>query len=635
MNRPRASTALLVLSAVILSVGIALSGAGATASADPSASDWLRLRQCESGNNYGINTGNGYYGAYQFDLDTWHSLGGTGLPNAASPATQDALALKLWKAHGWTPWACASIIGLISTAPPPPRGSLDSVTVSGAAALVRGWAFDPGSPARSIEADVSVNGVNYQFVADGSRSDVDRIFRVTGRHGYAARVPLREGANKVCVSAIGVANANNRTTLGCRTVQSVKPPPPVGHFDVATASGTTAAVGGWTFDRTWPATSIRVHIYVNGKGYSFAADKPRPDVDGRYGITGQHGFMESVPINGGLNTICAYGVGVSPNNNALISCRDVSGPVVPPSGHLDSVVASGMSARANGWAFDPNAPATSIDVHVYVNDVYVGRSKTTRSRSDVNRKFGITGVHGYSVPTTLRSGSNMVCVYAIGLTKDNNTLSGCTTVQGSGATAARRLAAARQGVDGSMPLPTPTLPASAAAPPIPPQPTATATPSPALVGSSTATAPAVSAAPAATAASSASTSPQAVNGPTQTSGPDSTIVTTPTQPTNARGALENVTPGPAGWTVTGWAYDPRTPTESLRMALSINGVTHGVVADRIRDDVNAARGLTGRHGLSVPVTLAPGANEVCLYELDARGAVATAPVTCTQAEVTG
>jgi len=201
------------------------------------------------------------------------------------------------------------------------------------------------------------------------------------------------------------------------------------------------------------------------------------------------------------------------------------------------------------------------------------------------------------------------------------------------------VATGRVAVTGFAPMPTVTTvgrpECSSAAPPIPAQPTATATPSPALVGSSTATAPAVSAAPAATAASSASTSPQAVNGPTQTSGPDSTIVTTPTQPTNARGALENVTPGPAGWTVTGWAYDPRTPTESLRMALSINGVTHGVLADRIRDDVNAARGLTGPHGLSVPVTLAPGANEVCLYELDARGAVATAPVTCTQAEVTG
>jgi len=45
------------------------------ASADPSANDWLRLRQCESGNNYAINTGNGYYGAYQFDASTWRAVG--------------------------------------------------------------------------------------------------------------------------------------------------------------------------------------------------------------------------------------------------------------------------------------------------------------------------------------------------------------------------------------------------------------------------------------------------------------------------------------------------------------------------------------------------------------------------------
>ena len=31
----------------------------------------LKLRQCESGGNYAINTGNGYYGAYQYDLQTW------------------------------------------------------------------------------------------------------------------------------------------------------------------------------------------------------------------------------------------------------------------------------------------------------------------------------------------------------------------------------------------------------------------------------------------------------------------------------------------------------------------------------------------------------------------------------------
>ncbi|MCW2542252.1 MAG: Transglycosylase domain protein, partial [Frankiales bacterium] len=83
-----------------------------TASADPSANSWLRLRQCESGNNYAINTGNDHYGAYQFDLSTWRSVGGSGYPNNASAAEQDARALILYRQRGWQPWQCASIVGL-------------------------------------------------------------------------------------------------------------------------------------------------------------------------------------------------------------------------------------------------------------------------------------------------------------------------------------------------------------------------------------------------------------------------------------------------------------------------------------------------------------------------------------------
>jgi hypothetical protein len=85
---------------------------GSPASADPSASAWYRLRMCESGNRYAINTGNGHYGAYQFDLATWRSVGGTGYPYRASKAEQDARALILYRERGWQPWQCASILGL-------------------------------------------------------------------------------------------------------------------------------------------------------------------------------------------------------------------------------------------------------------------------------------------------------------------------------------------------------------------------------------------------------------------------------------------------------------------------------------------------------------------------------------------
>ena len=80
--------------------------------ADPSANDWYRLRMCESGNNYRINTGNDHYGAYQFDLVTWHGVGGKGYPQNASPAEQDARALILYRLRGWQPWTCAGILHL-------------------------------------------------------------------------------------------------------------------------------------------------------------------------------------------------------------------------------------------------------------------------------------------------------------------------------------------------------------------------------------------------------------------------------------------------------------------------------------------------------------------------------------------
>jgi hypothetical protein len=85
----------------------------APASADPGTGEWLKLRRCESGNRYELNTGNGEYGAYQFTLRTWQGLGGTGYPHRAAPAVQDAKALALWRQRGWQPWAnCARKCGL-------------------------------------------------------------------------------------------------------------------------------------------------------------------------------------------------------------------------------------------------------------------------------------------------------------------------------------------------------------------------------------------------------------------------------------------------------------------------------------------------------------------------------------------
>ena len=75
---------------------------------------WTALAQCESGGNPTTNTGNGYYGLYQFSLSTWQAVGGSGLPSEASAAEQTQRAQILQARSGWGQWpACARQLGLL------------------------------------------------------------------------------------------------------------------------------------------------------------------------------------------------------------------------------------------------------------------------------------------------------------------------------------------------------------------------------------------------------------------------------------------------------------------------------------------------------------------------------------------
>jgi hypothetical protein len=79
---------------------------------DPGEGAWEQLRFCESGGVYTTNTGNGFYGAYQFDLQTWQSMGGRGLPSAAPYWEQDLRAKALFWARGAQPWpVCGRFLG--------------------------------------------------------------------------------------------------------------------------------------------------------------------------------------------------------------------------------------------------------------------------------------------------------------------------------------------------------------------------------------------------------------------------------------------------------------------------------------------------------------------------------------------
>jgi hypothetical protein len=126
--------------------------------------DFDRLGQCESGGNYSINTGNGFYGKYQFDAGTWHSLGYSGLPSNAAPAVQDEAAHRLYDQRGWSPWpACSSRLGLTRNGPAPSSsGSLSGVVEQ---------AITPAEPPMTLDrarAQVQHTGLDGMLTSDSA-----------------------------------------------------------------------------------------------------------------------------------------------------------------------------------------------------------------------------------------------------------------------------------------------------------------------------------------------------------------------------------------------------------------------------------------------------------------------------------
>jgi hypothetical protein len=120
------------LSMRALVVGIAAATLGAVGLTTPAhaATDttWNRLAQCESGGNWKINTGNGYYGGVQFSLSSWYAVGGQRYaprPDLASRAQQVAAAERLLDIQGWGAWpACSRKLGL---GPAQAAGTPDSI----------------------------------------------------------------------------------------------------------------------------------------------------------------------------------------------------------------------------------------------------------------------------------------------------------------------------------------------------------------------------------------------------------------------------------------------------------------------------------------------------------------------------
>jgi len=653
--RSRAAIVALVLVAGLIATA-SISGLGTDASAAPSASDWQRLRQCESGDSYTISTGNGYYGAYQFDLGTWQSVGGTGYPHQASPATQDALALKLWEQRGWSPWACATIIGLTSM--DPPAGSIDVFSVSNQTATITGWSYDPIESGTSTQVHVYVNNKFNGTIANVSRNDVNSAFGISGQHGFTINVRLDGGPNTVCIFAIGV-DPNTHSDLGCRVVTG--PYPPVATLDSIRASGYKVTVAGWTFDPTEPSASTWVAFSVNGRYYSGQANKSRPDVSVAYGISGQHGFSESLPLRSGTNVVCTYAINLNPNVNYPLGCYGVAGPPAgSPLGYVDSATLAGSTLTVAGWGFDPTDAENSTQVHVYV-DWNLTVAIANQARNDVNAAFGITGQHGFTATVpALGVGDHLVCSYAIGVDPNVHTGLSCSTISvvansarfaaaapetASSASSAAAAQSDRQESPASSPTVTAATSSDVISPvaPVTSQASLSAQPSSGVVTTASSSANSTATVPTSTSVPTLAWTPDSppalgqsglvpasgtASGPTPTGARLSTVLTTPTAAPSSKGALDSLIITGMTGTLTGWIADQSAGSTGTWVRITVNGVTHDVLATGTRTDVKQPDRTAVLRGFSDALNLAKGPNELCLYEIDENGGISTAPITC-------
>ncbi|MFE3756231.1 transglycosylase family protein [Nocardia tengchongensis] len=108
-------------------------GFTATASAAP-AHDWDGVAQCESGGNWGINTGNGYYGGLQFSQSTWAANGGAGSASNASKAEQIRVAENVLASQGVGAWPVCGQYLRAGTSEPEPAPAPEPVAPAAPAA---------------------------------------------------------------------------------------------------------------------------------------------------------------------------------------------------------------------------------------------------------------------------------------------------------------------------------------------------------------------------------------------------------------------------------------------------------------------------------------------------------------------
>jgi hypothetical protein len=262
---------------------------------------------------------------------------------------------------------------------------------------ILGWAYDPNAASSSIQVHVYRGSGFANFVgavvADAPRPDVNDALKISGNHGYAFTVPepaafAGEAYYAYAVSATGAPSSllvNSPVTFGIQA-----------SIDQAVGN----RINGWVLDPASPSSSAEIHVYADAAFKTFLgsvrADRSRPDVNGYFGITGDHGFSFQVPdgYGGSDQKLYFYALPVKGGTTGIVQLPGSPVTIGTVAGYVDDV----RDQTVSGWAFHPFAPATTLRINVFADDgTLVATTTADRPRPDVNQFFSIPGDHGYAV----------------------------------------------------------------------------------------------------------------------------------------------------------------------------------------------------------------------------------------------
>jgi LysM repeat protein len=174
MNTHSFSTAARRGLAAVALTGLGLGAAAGAANADT----WDQLAQCESGGNWGINTGNGYQGGLQFSQSSWNAAGGSGSPAQASVAEQKRVATNLQQMQGWGAWpACSAKLGLSGA---PTTVATGGVTTQQVPVVQAPVVQAPVVQAPVVQAPVALSGQTYTIQSGDTLSTIATKLGIDG-----------------------------------------------------------------------------------------------------------------------------------------------------------------------------------------------------------------------------------------------------------------------------------------------------------------------------------------------------------------------------------------------------------------------------------------------------------------------